>query len=51
MQKKVIKCLEKIENPYKLNVGDMSVEVIYSKNNKKLDECLLNILKGKINRN
>ena len=47
MQKELIKYLDKTENPYKIKVGDISVEVAYSKNNKKLDECLLNILKQK----
>lgn len=47
MQKEVIKYSDKTENPCILKVGDMSVEVAYSKNNKKLNECLLNILKLK----
>ena len=33
---------------YGLKVGDLTVEMSYSKNNKTLDECMLNILKQKI---
>lgn len=30
-----------------LKVGNLKVEIRYSKNQKKIDECLLNILKQK----
>lgn len=47
MQKEVISYLKETENLYRLKVGNISVEVIYSENNKKIDECILNILKQK----
>jgi len=47
MQKEVIGYLKETENLYRLKVGNISVEVIYSENNKKIDECILNILKQK----
>lgn len=33
---------------YELKVGNINVEMSYSKSNKKIDECMLNILKQKI---
>lgn len=45
MQEKMIEYLKKIENPYMLKVGDMVVKIEYSKNSKKFNECMLNILK------
>ena len=30
-----------------LKVGNLNVELVYSKGNKKIDECMLNILKRK----
>ena len=47
MKKKSSKCIVNKENPYKLQVGDMLVEIKYSKCNKKLNECMLNILNKK----
>lgn len=32
---------------YELKVGNLNVEVSYSKEQKKIDECMLNILKQK----
>ena len=40
-------CLVINKNLYRLQVGDMLVEMKYS-NNKKIEECMLNILKHKI---
>lgn len=37
------------KNPYKIKVGDTIVEMEYSDNNKTFKECILNILKQKIN--
>ncbi len=39
------------ENIYQLNVADMKVEIFYSKNNKKIQECMLDVLKRKIKKN
>jgi transketolase C-terminal domain/subunit len=44
-QKKIQEYLLKMKNPYQLRVGDMYVTLEYSENNKKFDECILNILK------
>ena len=35
---------------YQLKVGNKCVDMIYSKNNKRFDECMLNILKQKVRR-
>ena len=35
------------EGIYELKVGNLNVELVYSKGNKKIDECMLNILKRK----
>ena len=47
-QNKEIKILSKEEYLYKLKVGNMDVDMIYSQNNKSFNECMLNILKLKI---
>lgn len=47
MKKEIIEYLKKTENPYRLKVGNMTVELKYS-DNKRIDECILNILKQKI---
>lgn len=47
-KKQSSKCIDNKENPYQLQVGDMLVEIKYSKCNKRLNECLLNILKAKM---
>ena len=47
-KKNLIKYLLETENPYKLRVDDMTVEMEYSKNDKFFNECILNILKLKI---
>lgn len=38
-------CLKNIQ--YQMKVGDMLVEMEYSKNNKKIEEYMLNILRQK----
>lgn len=48
MKKKIIDYLENTENPYQLKVGDVIVEMTYSDNNRKFDECVLNILKQRL---
>lgn len=48
MQEKIIGYLKKTENPYQIKVGNMVVNIEYSKNSKKFNECMLNILKQKI---
>lgn len=48
MQKKVMEYLRKTENLYQIKVGNMVVNIEYSKNYKKFNECILNILKQKI---
>ncbi len=35
-------------NLYELKLGNLNVEMIYSKSDKRIDECMLNILKQKI---
>ena len=46
-KKQSSKCIVSKENPYLLQVGNMLVEIKYSKCNKRLNECLLNILNKK----
>lgn len=38
---------ENTRMPYQLKSGNLTVEIIYSKNNKTFNECILNILKQK----
>lgn len=45
---KVIDYLLNTENPYTIKIDNMDIEIIYSKSNKTFEECMLNILKGKI---
>lgn len=47
MNKKIKEYLSHTENPYKLEVDDITVEIEYSENNKTFNECILNILKQK----
>ena len=46
-KEKIIKYIMNTENPYKLKVGDITVEMVYSENKKRFNECMLNILKQK----
>lgn len=48
MNKEVIKNLKKTENLYRLQIRDMVVEIEYSEENKKLDECMIKILRQKL---
>jgi len=48
MSEKMIEYLKKTENPYQIKVGNSIVNMEYSKNSKKFNECMLNILKQKI---
>ncbi len=44
------KIVEHISNKgkvYEMKVRNLKVELVYSKSNKKIDECMLNILKQK----
>lgn len=43
----LLEYLSNKEKVYELKVGDVNVEINYSKCNKKIDECMLNILKQK----
>lgn len=47
MQKEVMGYLKEEENPYRLKIGDMVVELKYSENNKEINECMKNILRQK----
>ena len=49
MNKRLKDSTEKIENNYKLEVGDIVVEMTYSENDKKFNECIINILEQKLN--
>ena len=40
-------CLKTKNDQYQMKVGNMLVEMEYSKNNKKIEECMLNILRQK----
>lgn len=48
MPEKIIEYLKKTENPYMLKVGDIVVNIEYSENYKKFNECIVNILKQKV---
>ncbi len=47
MKTKIIKHLSNKGKVYELKVGNINVEMSYSKSNKKIDECMLSILKQK----
>ena len=47
-QNKKIDNLTKVKGLYRLKVGDMCVDMEYSKNNKSFNDCMLNILKLKM---
>jgi hypothetical protein len=41
------KWLHNNKHLYQLQIGNMTVEFKYSENDKKIDECMINILKQK----
>ena len=43
----IMEYLKKNKNPYQLKVGEMIVEMMYSENNKRFNECIQNILNEK----
>ncbi len=45
---KILKQLSNNRRTYELRVGNVNIEMDYSKNGKGIDECMLNILKQKI---
>ena len=47
-QNKIIQYLLNKENPYQIKVEDTIVQMEYSNNNRTFNECMVNILKGKI---
>lgn len=47
-QNRIIENLLKINDTYELKVGDMCVELSYNENEKRFNECILNILKQKV---
>lgn len=49
-QDKIIKFLNETENPYILKSQDMVVEIEYSDVKKTFNECMINILKQRVNR-
>ena len=42
------KCLVNNKDLYQLQVGNMTVEFKYSENDKKINECMINVLRQKI---
>ncbi len=47
MKNKIIEKVSKTKDMYKLKIGDMCVEMVYSENGKSFNECMLNILNQK----
>ena len=47
-QNKKMENLTKVEDLYRLKVGDMYVDMIYAKNKKSFHECMVNIIKQKM---
>lgn len=41
------KYLDNTRKPYQLKIENLTVEIIYSENNKTFNECILNILRQK----
>ena len=48
IESKILNKLSKKGESYQFKVGDMNVEMVYSKNQKSVNECMLNILKQKV---
>ena len=48
LENKNIEKLSKVNDLYKLKVGDMCVEMAYKDNRKSFSECMVNILKQKV---
>lgn len=46
--KQEFECLVNNNDLYQLQVGNITVEFKYSKNDKKINECMLNVLRNKI---
>lgn len=46
-----IERISKMDGKYILEIGEMGVELVYSKKNRSFNECILNILKRKLSRN
>ncbi len=42
------RCLVNNKDLYQLQVGNMTVEFKYSENDKKIKECMINVLRQKI---
>lgn len=40
-------CLVNNKDLYQLQVGNMTIEFKYSENDKKIDECMINVLRQK----
>lgn len=47
-QNKIKKYMLNTEKPYKIKLGEMTVEMEYSENGKKFNEYMLNILRKKM---
>ena len=45
--KQRFECLVNDKDLYQLQVGNMTVEFKYSENDKKIDECMINVLRQK----
>ncbi len=48
IKSEILENLSKKDELYQFRVGDMSVEMAYSKNQKSFNECMLAILKQKV---
>lgn len=47
-QNEIIQYLLNTKNPYQIKIGEIAVEMEYSNNDKTFNQCMINILKGKI---
>ena len=47
--KKLKNYLSKTQNPYQIKVEDIVVTMEYTKTDKRFNECMVNILKQKLN--
>lgn len=45
--KQRFECLVNDNDLYQLQVGNMTIEFKYSENDKKIDECMINVLRQK----
>ena len=47
-QDKLMEYLRENDDPYSIKVENVNVQFVYSENNKRFNECMINILKERL---